>query len=237
MRLPAARKVAVLLAEDDEQMFAGGEDVTIYIWRLKRERQRLDEVAALTAHDGHAGASLAQGKGTLYSGSADVRIRAWDHETLGCICSFLGHASTVTALLCWDWFLPSSSENGTVKKTAGRGRRRAGMGPIGRVGPGWSRRLVGRGPTALSLLSRTSSSRKTKAPGDTENRHSRLRGGETPRKELSGGQESGWEIPSGGEIDAIATVIELEIIGIIIIIIFTIYTAISTAASRHRCNI
>ncbi|KAK1618908.1 hypothetical protein QYE76_024425 [Lolium multiflorum] len=38
-----------------------------------------------------------------------------------------------------------------------------------------------------------------------------------------------------GEIDAIAIVIELDIISIIIII-STIYTAISTAASRHRCN-
>ncbi|KAK1627608.1 hypothetical protein QYE76_001923 [Lolium multiflorum] len=38
-----------------------------------------------------------------------------------------------------------------------------------------------------------------------------------------------------GEIDAIAIVIELDIISIIIILISTIYTAISTAASRHRC--
>ncbi|KAK1694524.1 hypothetical protein QYE76_011221 [Lolium multiflorum] len=42
------------------------------------------------------------------------------------------------------------------------------------------------------------------------------------------------EIPSGGEIDAIAIVIELDIISIIIII-STIYTAIITAAPRHRC--
>ncbi|KAK1604472.1 hypothetical protein QYE76_028145 [Lolium multiflorum] len=39
-----------------------------------------------------------------------------------------------------------------------------------------------------------------------------------------------------GEIDAIAIVIELDIISIIIIIIIsTIYTAITTAAPRHRC--
>ncbi|KAK1608355.1 hypothetical protein QYE76_032028 [Lolium multiflorum] len=37
-----------------------------------------------------------------------------------------------------------------------------------------------------------------------------------------------------GEIDAIAIVIELDIISIIIIIISTIYTAITTAAPRHR---
>ncbi|KAK1685174.1 hypothetical protein QYE76_046022 [Lolium multiflorum] len=60
-----------------------------------------------------------------------------------------------------------------------------------------------------------------------------LRGGKTPeRKELSGGI---WEILLEGEIDAIAIAIKLDIIGIIIIIIIsTIYTAISTAAPRHR---
>ncbi|KAK1612432.1 hypothetical protein QYE76_036105 [Lolium multiflorum] len=61
-------------------------------------------------------------------------------------------------------------------------------------------------------------------------------GGEHERKELSGGQESAGEIPSGGggEIDAIVTVIELDIISITIIIISTIITAISSAAPRHR---
>ncbi|KAK1663150.1 hypothetical protein QYE76_051309 [Lolium multiflorum] len=45
------------------------------------------------------------------------------------------------------------------------------------------------------------------------------------------------KFPPGGEIDAIAIVIELDIISIIIIIIIsTIYTAITTAAPRHRCN-
>ncbi|KAK1663598.1 hypothetical protein QYE76_051757 [Lolium multiflorum] len=39
-----------------------------------------------------------------------------------------------------------------------------------------------------------------------------------------------------GEIDAIAIVIERDIISIIIIIISTIYTAITTAAPRHRCS-
>ncbi|KAK1644259.1 hypothetical protein QYE76_062064 [Lolium multiflorum] len=62
-------------------------------------------------------------------------------------------------------------------------------------------------------------------------------GRRTPeRKELSGGQEPGNSLPEG-EIDAIATAIELDIISIIIIIIIsTIYTAITTAAPRHRCN-
>ncbi|KAK1699288.1 hypothetical protein QYE76_015985 [Lolium multiflorum] len=62
-------------------------------------------------------------------------------------------------------------------------------------------------------------------------------GRRTPeRKELSGGQESAGEIPSGGEIDAIVTAIELDIISITIIIISTIITAVSTAGHRHRCS-
>ncbi|KAK1693802.1 hypothetical protein QYE76_010499 [Lolium multiflorum] len=58
----------------------------------------------------------------------------------------------------------------------------------------------------------------------------------TERKELSGGQESAGNSLPEGEIDAIAIVIELDIISIIIIIISTIYTAITTAAPRHRCS-
>ncbi|KAK1668746.1 hypothetical protein QYE76_056905 [Lolium multiflorum] len=49
-------------------------------------------------------------------------------------------------------------------------------------------------------------------------------------------RESAGKFPPGGEIDAIAIVIERDIISIIIIIISTIYTAITTAAPRHRCN-
>ncbi|MCY5088420.1 hypothetical protein OV015_25760, partial [Salmonella enterica subsp. enterica serovar 1,4,[5],12:i:-] len=47
------------------------------------------------------------------------------------------------------------------------------------------------------------------------------------------GIRRGNSLPEG-EIVAIITVIELDIIGIIIIIISTIITAISTAAPRHR---
>ncbi|KAK1647737.1 hypothetical protein QYE76_065542 [Lolium multiflorum] len=49
------------------------------------------------------------------------------------------------------------------------------------------------------------------------------------------GIRRGNSLPEG-EIDAIAIVIERDIISIIIIIISTIYTAITTAAPRHRCN-
>ncbi|KAK1651467.1 hypothetical protein QYE76_069272 [Lolium multiflorum] len=62
-------------------------------------------------------------------------------------------------------------------------------------------------------------------------------GRRTPeRKELSGGQESAGNSLPEGEIDAIAIVIERDIISIIIIIISTIYTAITTAAPHHRCS-
>ncbi|KAK1677281.1 hypothetical protein QYE76_038129, partial [Lolium multiflorum] len=47
--------------------------------------------------------------------------------------------------------------------------------------------------------------------------------------------ELGNSLPEG-EIDAIAIVIELDIISIIITIVSTIYTAITTAAPRHRCS-
>ncbi|KAK1646508.1 hypothetical protein QYE76_064313 [Lolium multiflorum] len=64
-----------------------------------------------------------------------------------------------------------------------------------------------------------------------------LRGGEHQREKSSpaGRNPPGKFLPEG-EIDAIAIVIELDIISIIIIIIIsTIYTAITTAAPRHRC--
>ncbi|XP_037423137.1 zinc finger CCCH domain-containing protein 48-like [Triticum dicoccoides] len=116
LRLPAdGAQVTALLAEDDERLFAGAEDGAIYMWRLDRDHQRFDEVAALAGHGGHAVASLAQGKGALYSGASDGGIRVWDLETRRCVCRFAGHASMVTALLCWDRFLLSSSVDGTVK--------------------------------------------------------------------------------------------------------------------------
>ncbi|KAM0828356.1 hypothetical protein ACQ4PT_067615 [Festuca glaucescens] len=113
LRLPAGAQITTLLAEDDERLFAGAEDGAIYIWRLDREHQRFDEVAALAGHEGHAVASLAQGKGALYSGSVDGGIKVWDLETRRCIFSFAGHVSRITALLCWDRFLLSSSDDGT----------------------------------------------------------------------------------------------------------------------------
>ncbi|KAK1664834.1 hypothetical protein QYE76_052993 [Lolium multiflorum] len=65
--------------------------------------------------------------------------------------------------------------------------------------------------------------------------HSRLCGRRTPREKSSPtGRNPPGKFPPGGEIDAIVIVIELDIISITIIII---YTAISTAAPRHRSYI
>ncbi|KAK1616190.1 hypothetical protein QYE76_021707 [Lolium multiflorum] len=73
---------------------------------------------------------------------------------------------------------------------------------------------------------------------DLTKSYSRLCGAENTREKRAlrrAGIRRGNSLPEG-EIDAIAIVIELDIISIIIIIISTIYTAITTAAPRHRCN-
>ncbi|CAN6314069.1 unnamed protein product [Urochloa humidicola] len=115
LRGPAASAVVTaLLVEDDEHLFAGAEDGVIYMWRMNQAQQCFDEVAAFVRHE-KAVVSLAQGKGTLYSGSADGCIRAWDLESRRCVCTLAAHASSVTALLCWEQFLLSSSDDGTVK--------------------------------------------------------------------------------------------------------------------------
>ncbi|KAK1641774.1 hypothetical protein QYE76_059579 [Lolium multiflorum] len=72
---------------------------------------------------------------------------------------------------------------------------------------------------------------------DLTKSYSRLCGAENTREKRAlrrAGIRRGNSLPEG-EIDAIAIVIELDIISIIIIIISTIYTAITTAAPRHRC--
>ncbi|KAK1626120.1 hypothetical protein QYE76_000435 [Lolium multiflorum] len=93
------------------------------------------------------------------------------------------------------------------------------------------------GPTApfSSFSSRTPSSRKPK-PRGTSRRVTAACGAENTREKRAlrrAGIRRGNSLPEG-EIDAIAIVIELDIISIIIIIISTIYTAITTAAPRHR---
>ncbi|KAK1694726.1 hypothetical protein QYE76_011423 [Lolium multiflorum] len=95
------------------------------------------------------------------------------------------------------------------------------------------------GPTApFASFSRTPSSRKPKPREDLTRVTAALRGRTPERKELSGGQNPPGNSLPEGEIDAIAIVIERDIISIIIIIIIisTIYTAITTAAPRISMN-
>ncbi|KAK1670297.1 hypothetical protein QYE76_058456 [Lolium multiflorum] len=105
----------------------------------------------------------------------------------------------------------------------------------------WPRHLWCGGPTTLSppflrvLLRPENLSHR----GYLTRSYSRLCGAENTREKRAlrrAGIRRGNSLPEG-EIDAIAIVIELDIISIIIIIIIsTIYTAITTAAPRHRCN-
>ena len=104
---------------------------------------------------------------------------------------------------------------------------------IGQRGPCPGRAAMWGGgpqPPLASSPSRTSSSRKPKLRRIVAKSHSRLCGAENTRDKRALRQAEirrGNSLPEG-EIDAIVTVIELDIISIIII------TAISTAAPRHR---
>ena len=113
--------------------------------------------------------------------------------------------------------------------------RRAAMGPpIGRRGPRPGRAALWGGgpqPPLASSPSRTSSPRKPKLRGRIARSHSRLCGAENTREKRALRQAQicrGNSLPEG-EIDAIVTVIELDII-------FIIITAVSTAAPHHRCS-
>ncbi|KAK1685577.1 hypothetical protein QYE76_046425 [Lolium multiflorum] len=125
-----------------------------------------------------------------------------------------------------------------------KARRRSREDPrwgqtIGRRGP-WPGRatLWCGGPTApfASFSSRNPSSRKPKL--QRVRRDSRLCGAKNTREKRAlwwAGIRRGNFLLEG-EIDAIVTAIELDIISITITIIFIIITAISTAAPRHRCS-
>ncbi|KAK1603738.1 hypothetical protein QYE76_027411 [Lolium multiflorum] len=119
-----------------------------------------------------------------------------------------------------------------------KGRREGPLGPdhrAARPGPGRATLCWGAHDLFASFSSRTPSSRKPKPRGILTKGYAASGAESTERKELSAGEIRG-KFPPGGEIDAIAIVIELDIISIIITIVSTIYTAITTAAPRHRCN-
>ncbi|KAK1660224.1 hypothetical protein QYE76_048383 [Lolium multiflorum] len=121
------------------------------------------------------------------------------------------------------------------------GSRREKRGPkvgrtIGRHGPWLRATLWCRGPSLsppfLRVLLRPEN---LSHRGNLTKSYSRLWAEDTREKRAlrRAGIRLGNSLP---EIDAIAIIIELDIISIIIIIISTIYTAITTAAPRHRCN-
>ncbi|KAK1626635.1 hypothetical protein QYE76_000950 [Lolium multiflorum] len=125
-----------------------------------------------------------------------------------------------------------------MTKEAGGGASWTQGGPdTGGAAHGLAATLLCGGPTALSppflrvLLRPENLSR-----GYLTKSYSRLCEAENTREKraLRRAGIRGNSLPEG-EIDAIAIVIELDIISIIIIIISTIYTAITTAAPRHPC--
>ncbi|KAK1651841.1 hypothetical protein QYE76_069646 [Lolium multiflorum] len=104
----------------------------------------------------------------------------------------------------------------------------------------WPRHLAVWGPHSplASFSSRLLRPENLSHRGYLAKSYSRLCGAENTREKRAlrrAGIRRGNSLPEG-EIDTIAIVIELDIISIIIIIISTIYTAITTAAPRHRCN-
>ncbi|KAK1618611.1 hypothetical protein QYE76_024128 [Lolium multiflorum] len=117
---------------------------------------------------------------------------------------------------------------GEEERATGPDHRRRGPGP-GRATLCW-----GAHDPFASFSSRTPSSRKPKPRGILTKGY-RPRGGEHQREKSSprAGIRRG---NSSREIDAIAIVIERDIISITIIIISTIYTAITTAAPRISMN-
>ncbi|KAK1677316.1 hypothetical protein QYE76_038164 [Lolium multiflorum] len=108
------------------------------------------------------------------------------------------------------------------------------MGQWARPGPGRATLCWGATTPFASFSSRTPSSRNLSHEGSSRRLQPPREAESTREKRALRRAESAGEIPSRGEIDAIAIVIELDIISIIITIVSTIYTAITTAAPRHR---
>ena len=170
-----------------------------------------------------------------------------DHWIINCRSQISAGKSNVKALYFWSTKnisektdVPILSEDGLSQKGRLRWARRGPHHPWAR-GPPWPRpsQVWCPWPTSGAPPSRTSSPRNPKTQRVREKIFRRLHEAETTEREkLSGREKSAREIPSRrGEIVAIVTVIELDFIGIIIIIISTTDTVISTAAPRLRCNI
>ncbi|KAK1686471.1 hypothetical protein QYE76_047319 [Lolium multiflorum] len=136
--------------------------------------------------------------------------------------------------------IPYASAVGSIMEPEGEEEgSHCGPRPQAGAAHGLPRHPVVWGPhSPFRLLFAYSFVRKPKPREDLTKGYSRLCGAENTREKRAlrrAGIHRGNSLPEG-EIDAIAIVIELDIISIIIIIISTIYTAITTAAPRHRCN-
>ncbi|KAK1687243.1 hypothetical protein QYE76_048091 [Lolium multiflorum] len=120
---------------------------------------------------------------------------------------------------------------------AKRGAERSHCGPRPRAArKAWPRHPVLWGPHSPFRLFFFAYSfvRKPKPQSDPhEGLQPPLRGGEHQREKSSPAGRNPGKFPPEGEIDAIAIVIKRDIISIIIIIISTIYTAITTAAPQE----
>ncbi|KAK1680494.1 hypothetical protein QYE76_041342 [Lolium multiflorum] len=106
---------------------------------------------------------------------------------------------------------------------------------MGRRGP-WPGRHLWCGAPPCLLFFAYSFVRKPKPREDLRRVTAASAGRRTPREKRALRRAGIRGNSLRREIDAIAIVIERDIISIIIIIISTIYTAITTAAPRHRCN-
>ncbi|KAK1651265.1 hypothetical protein QYE76_069070 [Lolium multiflorum] len=138
----------------------------------------------------------------------------------------LGFAMTAAGRFLVSWLPPWGFDRGLY--IGEEAAREADRGPHHRGAAPYSRAKVSyRATVAPSVL-----------PEDLTKSYSRLCGAENTREKRAlrrAGIRRGNSLPEG-EIDAIAIVIERDIISTIIIIISTIYTAITIAAPRHRCN-
>ncbi|KAL0001561.1 hypothetical protein SO802_015342 [Lithocarpus litseifolius] len=104
------------LETTDDVLFAGGQDGVIKAWKGSYDNPAFHLVASLKGHTG-AVLSLVVGCNSkrLYSSSKDHTIRVWDNETFQCIEMLSGHTDIVTALICCNNYLLSSSLDRTIK--------------------------------------------------------------------------------------------------------------------------
>ncbi|KAG6432401.1 hypothetical protein SASPL_103977 [Salvia splendens] len=90
------------------------QDGTILVWKWNPATNIPEPAVVLKGHEG-ALCSLVVGAGSLYSGSRDCTIKAWDLQNLQCLQTLCGHTRDVTSVICWDNYLLSASLDKTLK--------------------------------------------------------------------------------------------------------------------------